>query len=110
MYQEAEILRFTFLLPTRQRQTLPSIKREAVSPALALVAEHHGRRLRYLVAADHPELDRVNAPLLHIAHRQRSLRVETINELPLRDSPYLAALERQLLLTRDHKQWYLMPR
>ena len=78
--------------------------------ALALVAEHHGRRLRYLVAADHPELDRVNAPLLHIAHRQRSLRVETINELPLRDSPYLAALERQLLLTRDHKQWYLMPR
>ncbi|TDJ39024.1 MAG: DEAD/DEAH box helicase [Gammaproteobacteria bacterium] len=74
---------------------------------LALIVENSGKRLTFLLPADHPELDGLCALLVHLARRLKRLNVETINGQPARQSPYLEPLGRVLTCSRDHKQVYL---
>ncbi|MFB3103414.1 MAG: hypothetical protein ACE1ZA_00685, partial [Pseudomonadales bacterium] len=74
---------------------------------LALIVENSGKRLTFLLPADHPELDGLCALLVHLTRRLRRLNVETINGQPARQSSYLEPLGRVLTCSHDHKQVYL---
>ncbi|MDE0055462.1 MAG: hypothetical protein OXT64_14605, partial [Gammaproteobacteria bacterium] len=72
--------------------------------------ENGGRRLFIHVAPDDPGLDALAADLASILRGNRRVSIETINDLPARQSPYLEALDRHLELARDHRGIYLQRR
>ena len=81
-----------------------------VNSELALVVEGNGRTLRYHLAWDDPALDECNEVLLHLVQiRRMTLRIETINQLPAKESPYLGTLMRRFDTTQDHKHVFLQP-
>ena len=73
---------------------------------LALVIESHGQRLNFLIAPDHPLIDAATEPVQHLVRQRRRIKVATINDQPARQSPYLAALDRTLTRTADHRHVY----
>ena len=73
---------------------------------LALVVESHGQRLNFLVAPDHPHIDAATEPLQHLARQRKRIKVATVNAQPARHSPYLAALDRTMTRTTDHRHVY----
>ena len=75
--------------------------------SLALVIESHGQRLNFLVDPDHPQIDAATEPVQHLVRQRKRIRVATINDQPARHSPYLAALDRTLTRTTDHRHVYL---
>ncbi len=76
--------------------------------ALALVAENQGKDLTYHVPWDHPDMDQINAVLVHlVASRRQRIALQTINGEPATKSPYLAGLDRLFTVSRDHKACYL---
>ena len=77
---------------------------------LAFVVENGGRRLSIHVEPDDPGLDALAADLASILRGNRRVSIETINDLPARQSPYLEALDRHLELARDHRGIYLQRR
>lgn len=77
---------------------------------LAFVVENGGRRLSIYVEPHDPELDALAADLASILRGHRRVAIETINDLPARQSPYLEALDRHLELARDHRGIYLQRR
>ena len=74
---------------------------------LAFVVENGGRRLRIHLEPDDPGLDALAIHLGPILRGRRRAAIETINDLPARQSPYLEALDRHLELARDHRGIYL---
>ncbi len=74
---------------------------------LALVVENGGRRLRILLEPDDPGLDALGIDLAPILRGGRRVVIETINDLPARQSPYLEALGRHLDLAHDHRGIYV---
>lgn len=78
---------------------------------LALVIHSHGKRLQFLLPADHPDLDEVCAPLLFLCQQRKRIQVEEINNEPVATSEYLPVLERILSAQRDHKHYsFELPR
>ena len=77
---------------------------------LALVLENNGKRLTFLLPADHPEIDGLCELLVHLARRLKRLTVETINSQAARKSLYLEPLGRVLTCSHDHKQVYFHAR
>ena len=71
--------------------------------ALALVVENNGQRLRFLAAPDHDQMDAIIAPVQHLAAVRHRVRLETVNGEPAKRSPYLAALDRTLARSADHR-------
>lgn len=77
---------------------------------LALSVISNGRSLTYTVAWDDPDIDSINGVLTHLVQRRRlTLRIETINAVPAKASPYLAGLERLFDISQDHKHVFLQP-
>ena len=77
---------------------------------LALIIENQGQSLTYLVPADHPQLSEIQAPLEHLVEQRRvHVQISQINGTEARTSAYLAGLNLQFNLTRDHKQVTLQP-
>ena len=74
---------------------------------LAFVVENGGRRLNIRLEPDDPGLDALAIHLGPILRRARRVAIETINELPARQSPYLEALGRHLALAHDHRGVYV---
>ena len=74
---------------------------------LAFVVENSGKRLRIHLDPDDPGLDALAIHLPSILHAHRRAAIETINNLPARQSPYLEVLERHLHLAHDHRGVYL---
>ena len=74
---------------------------------LAFVVENGGRRLRIHLGPDDPGLDALAIHLGPILRGRRRVAIETINDLPARQSPHLEALDRHLELARDHRGIYL---
>ncbi len=74
--------------------------------SLALVIESHGQRLNFLIAPGHPHIDVATESFQHLARQRRRIKVATINNQPARHSPYLAALDRTLTRTADHRHVY----
>ena len=74
---------------------------------LGLVAEGNGKLLDIRVPPDHPELPRLFAPLRALLGRRfepvRRLALETVNGLPVAESPYLDALRGAFEVLLDHK-------
>ncbi|MCZ6616543.1 MAG: hypothetical protein O7E57_00315, partial [Gammaproteobacteria bacterium] len=77
---------------------------------LALVIENNGKRLTFTLPPEHPQLDGLCAPLVHLARRLKRLNVATINGQPARQSPYLEPLGRVLTGSHDHRQVYFHAR
>lgn len=77
---------------------------------LALVVENYGKDLTYQLDWDNQHLHQVNAVLTHLVqHRRMRLEIQTINGEPARHSAYLAALESEFNVMRDHKHVTLEP-
>ena len=74
---------------------------------LAFVVENSGKRLRIHLEPDDPALDALAIHLAPILRARRRVVIETINDLPARQSPYLEALERHLHLAHDHRGVYV---
>ncbi len=74
---------------------------------LAFVVENSGKRLRIRLEPDDPALDALAIHLAPILRARRRVVIETINDLPARQSPYLEALERHLHLAHDHRGVYV---
>ena len=74
---------------------------------LAFVVENSGKRLRIHLEPDDPALDALAIHLAPILRARRRVVIETINDLPARQSPYLEALERHLDLAHDHRGVYV---
>jgi ATP-dependent Lhr-like helicase len=89
-------------LPTRRAQNFLSFHQGA----LALVIENLGRKLHFYLDADHPELEKVLAPCVHIAITRKKMQVDEINGEPVKSSAYLPALKRVLNYRSDHKSVY----
>ncbi|MEM7079506.1 MAG: DEAD/DEAH box helicase [Pseudomonadota bacterium] len=78
--------------------------------ALALTVSANGKQLHYHLDPEHPAIDAVNGLLHYLVNgRRQRLTLHTINDLPARASPYLAALERGLAVSSDHRAVYLEP-
>ena len=73
---------------------------------LALTVENNGQRLNFFIAPDHPHMDSATEPVQHLARQRKRVKVATINDQPARRSPYLAALDRTLTRTTDHRHVY----
>ncbi len=73
---------------------------------LALTIEAQGQRLHFLLPPEHENIDAIIAPLCHLAAQRKRIRLATINGQPARQSPYLAALDRTLTRTTDHRHVY----
>jgi ATP-dependent Lhr-like helicase len=71
---------------------------------LALVVENAGHRLSFHLPHDHPAVDGVCAPLMHIVRTRKRFPVDTINGLAPASSPYLAVLSRVFTPVRDHRR------
>ncbi len=76
---------------------------------LACVIENNGKRLRLQIAADDPDIDRVLHPLERLAQRHKRIVIDTVNDQPIADSPYLEPLSRVLRLERDHRRYSFAP-
>ena len=74
---------------------------------LAFVVENSGKRLRIHLQPDDPGLDALAIHLPPILRTRRRVVIETINDLPARQSPYLEALGRHLDLVHDHRGVYV---
>ena len=74
---------------------------------LAFVVENGGRRLSIHLKPDHPALDALAIHLEPILRGGRRVAIETINDLPARQSPYIEALGRHLDLAHDHRGVYV---
>ena len=77
---------------------------------LAFVIENSGKRLRIHLEPDDPGLDALAIHLPPILRTRRRVVIETINDLPARQSPYLEALGRHLDLAHDHRGVYVQRR
>ena len=78
---------------------------------LALVVENYGARLRYFVAADHPQLTQINQVLAHLVQtHQRGVNVSEINAQSALGNPYLDGLRQVAQVSHDHKQVTLSAR
>ena len=75
--------------------------------ALALVAENGGKRLHVILEPDDAALDVLIGQLAQAVRRDRRWAIETVNDRPAQESPYLPALERNLTLVRDHRGVYV---
>ena len=73
---------------------------------LALTAEAQGQRLHFFLPPDHEDIDAVIAPLHHLTSLRKRIRLNSINGQPARQSPYLAALDRTLTRSADHRHVY----
>ena len=73
---------------------------------LALVVENRGKRLRIFLGPDDPALDVLLVNLVRVIESGRRLEVDTINDQPAKQSPYLDALSRHLTLLQDHRGVY----
>jgi ATP-dependent Lhr-like helicase len=74
---------------------------------LALVVENQGRRLRFQIPPEHPQLAKVCAPLSHLLLARKRISVAEINGQPSRESAYLEPLGQIYQAVKDHKQIYL---
>ena len=74
---------------------------------LVMSLARQGKDMYFYVAPDDDSLTRYLGVIHHLCYRAvrpiRRLRIETINQAPASDSPYLAAIEAQFTLFRDHK-------
>ena len=70
---------------------------------LAMAVENAGKRLRFLLAPDDPALAALLPNLAALAPAGRRLTVATINDVPAKESPYLAALAEHMPLGQDHR-------
>ena len=77
---------------------------------LALVIENGGRRLTFLVAAEHPGMAEICAPLSHLLQQRKRVEVELINGQPARQSTYLESLSQIFQAVNDHKQIFIESR
>ena len=75
--------------------------------ALAFVAENRGKRLRFSLDPDDPALDVLLREFAEVASADRRWAIESVNDLPAKESPYLTTLERNLTLVRDHRGVYV---
>ena len=75
--------------------------------ALALVAENGGKRLHVFLEPDDAALDLLIGQLAEAVRSDRRWAIETVNDRPAKESPYLPALERNLALVRDHRGVYV---
>ena len=75
--------------------------------ALAFVAENRGKRLRFILDPDDPALDVLLREFAEVASADGRWAIETVNDLPAKESPYLTTLERNLRLVRDHRGVYV---
>ena len=73
---------------------------------LAFVVENGGRRLHIHLEPDDPGLDALAMQLGLILRGNRRIAIETINDLPARQSPYLETLGRHMDLAHDHRGVY----
>jgi ATP-dependent Lhr-like helicase len=77
---------------------------------LTAVFEHSGKHLHYYIDPDSEGFELTNASLVHLVnYRRLHVRIETINQQPARQSPYLAGLARQFQTAADHKSVTLQP-
>jgi ATP-dependent helicase Lhr and Lhr-like helicase len=90
-------------LPQRRPQHYLAFHRGA----LALVAENLGRRLTVRMPPDHAELTTVLALLRFLLARHRRLTIDSVNGVPLAESPYRAALAAVGTVVTDHRASYL---
>ena len=77
---------------------------------LAFVVENGGKRLYIHLDPDDVALDVLAIDLASVMQGDRRVVIETINDLPARQSPYLEALGRHLDLAHDHRGVYLQRR
>ena len=78
---------------------------------LVLVSEKQGKSLTFYVPDDDPQISVYLQVLRHLLYRSfqpiRKIEIETINDMPVSQSPYLEALETTFTLLRDHKSVYI---
>ena len=78
---------------------------------LVLVATRNGRHLDIRVSPDHPHLGRYFEGLRHLLYRSfqplNKITIESINDEPARQSPYVEALENCFEVISDYKAIYL---
>ena len=78
---------------------------------LVLVSEQHGKSLTFHVPDDDEQISRYLCVFRHLLYRSfqpvRKIEIETINDIPARESPYLDALATSFTLLRDHKSVYI---
>ncbi len=75
--------------------------------ALAFVAENQGKRLHFALEPDDPALDALLGQFVALPKPNRRWVIETVNGVPAKESSYLATLERNLRLVRDHRGVYV---
>ncbi|MEM7099890.1 MAG: DEAD/DEAH box helicase [Pseudomonadota bacterium] len=77
---------------------------------LALIVENNGAQLKYSCSHDDPAMAQINAPLHHLVHHKRvTVTIKSINGEEARTSPYLAPLQDQFNLYKDHKSVSIEP-
>lgn len=77
---------------------------------LSAVFENGGKSIAYYLAPDDPSLPAANALLEHLVnYRRLHVQIDTINQTPARNSPYLQALKQQFEVVSDHKSLTLQP-
>ncbi len=74
---------------------------------LAFVVENGGKRLSIHLEPDDPALDTLAIDLAEIVRGRTRVAIDTINDVPARQSPYLEALGRHLNLAHDHRGVYV---
>ncbi|MEM8963354.1 MAG: hypothetical protein AAGD38_17845 [Acidobacteriota bacterium] len=91
------------LLPARHATTYLAFQ----GARLTLVARRGGKDLTFHLADDHPDLGRHLDVLRHLLTRgaqpASSIDVETINDEPALDSPYVGRLAESFRITREPK-------
>ena len=74
---------------------------------LAFAAENQGKRLRFALDPEDPALDALLGQFVAMPRSNRRWVIQTVNEVPTKESPYLPTLERNLRLVRDHRGVYV---
>lgn len=78
---------------------------------LAMVSESLGRRLTFHIEPDDEDMHEVLAVLRHLQYRDvnpvKNLSIETINDRPARESPYLDIIGNHFDVVRDYRYVYL---
>ncbi len=78
---------------------------------LVLVSERNGKSLTFNVSPDNEKIPRYLCVLRHLLYRSfqplHKIEIVTINDTPVRTSPFLAVIEQAFNIVRDHKSIYI---
>jgi len=78
---------------------------------LVLTSERYGKSISIKVTPDDKHLCRYFGVLRHLLYRsfqpRAKIEIESINDLPARQSPYLKVLDSEFNLLHDHKSVYI---